>query len=272
MTTTLITKLHGEDLFDSLDSEEPQELREFKSNGNSNLVRMMKTFSETPYGTSSPNGMMVFFDLTNTCKNYKKALWDEITAQDISLFSRIMGGLPKIEPHYKKLTMFLSALVNENSKQGPFTIYTRHLDNHEEYRNLGFDNIKDLIIEGDCGSRVGYWMQGGTLTVNGNVSSRACQSMERGEVYINGNSDYDLGYAMTGGVIIVKGITGNQIGNKMSGGKIVLDGDCGKDVGCEMEGGEIHLNGDYESLAGNIEGGDIYHRGKQIVRNGKLIK
>jgi len=40
-------------------------------------------------------------------------------------------------------------------------------------------------------------------------------------------------------------------------------------VGSEMKGGEIHLNGDYEGLSNSISGGNIYHKDKLIVENGR---
>jgi len=38
-----------------------------------------------------------------------------------------------------------------------------------------------------------------------------------------------------------------------------------------MEGGEIYLNGDYESLSNSVSGGNIYHKGKLIVENGRRL-
>jgi len=39
-----------------------------------------------------------------------------------------------------------------------------------------------------------------------------------------------------------------------------------------MKRGEIHLNGDYEGLANYIHGGNIYHKDKLIVENGRKIR
>jgi len=38
-----------------------------------------------------------------------------------------------------------------------------------------------------------------------------------------------------------------------------------------MKDGKIHLNGDYKSLGDFILGGNIYHKGKLIVENGKRL-
>jgi len=39
-----------------------------------------------------------------------------------------------------------------------------------------------------------------------------------------------------------------------------------------MLDGKIHLNGDYKGLGDYIYGGNIYHKGKLIVKGGKKIR
>lgn len=69
--------------------------------------------------------------------------------------------------------------------------------------------------------------------------------------------------------IIVEGNAGNWVGWEMKKGCITVEGNAGWGVGRWMEGGMIHLEGDYKSLYNTIVGGDIYHKGKLIVKNGK---
>ena len=57
----------------------------------------------------------------------------------------------------------------------------------------------------------------------------------------------------------------------MKGGKIIVDGDV-NEVGWLMEKGEVHIGGNLESVDEKIIGGNIFHKGVQIVKNGKLVK
>jgi len=38
-----------------------------------------------------------------------------------------------------------------------------------------------------------------------------------------------------------------------------------------MENGKIHVDGDIKELSDHINGGNIYHKGKLIVENGKKL-
>jgi len=51
---------------------------------------------------------------------------------------------------------------------------------------------------------------------------------------------------------------------------IVINGDVGYGVGSRIKSGEIHVDGDIEELSNHISGGNIYHKGKLIVENGRL--
>ena len=39
-----------------------------------------------------------------------------------------------------------------------------------------------------------------------------------------------------------------------------------------MKGGEIHINGNYESISPAVLSGDIYHKGKLIVKDGREVE
>jgi formylmethanofuran dehydrogenase subunit C len=56
----------------------------------------------------------------------------------------------------------------------------------------------------------------------------------------------------------------------MKKGDIVVEGNAGLNIGEAMTGGNIHLNGDYQ-LSDRINGGNIYHKGKPIVLNGRKV-
>ena len=52
---------------------------------------------------------------------------------------------------------------------------------------------------------------------------------------------------------------------------ITIKGNAGKDVGHAMKGGAINLDGNYEEISWAIKGGNIYHKGKLIVKDGKRL-
>jgi len=88
---------------------------------------------------------------------------------------------------------------------------------------------------------------------------------------VNGDVGKWCGLQMKRGIIHVKGNVVPQVGYEMQGGKIVVEGNAGNFVGDQMKGGEIHLNGSYERISDRIKGGDIYHKGKCIVKDGKIL-
>ena len=72
--------------------------------------------------------------------------------------------------------------------------------------------------------------------------------------------------------VTVYGNVGDCLGLCMTRGKITVNGNARGSVGSGMEGGTLSINGNFENLglAYNC-GGNISHRGRQIVRNGGLI-
>ena len=99
--------------------------------------------------------------------------------------------------------------------------------------NLGYKNEGHIIFTGDVGYAVGQEMKKGEIHVQENAKGYVGTGMEAGKIYINGNAGYDVGWS--------------------------------------MRGGEIHLQGDFNGI-GKIEGGNIFHKGIQIVKDGKLLK
>lgn len=53
---------------------------------------------------------------------------------------------------------------------------------------------------------------------------------------------------------------------------ITVQGNAGYYIGDNMTGGEIYINDDYESISVNIKGGNVYHKGKAIVKDGKRLE
>lgn len=90
------------------------------------------------------------------------------------------------------------------------------------------------------------------ITISGDVGPYAGCLMESGMLRIIGNADFYLGFDLNGGIISVEG-------NSRYG------------VGEHQSGGEISLYGKYESL-GYIYGGSVYHYGRLIHKDGRMIK
>ena len=148
------------------------------------------------------------------------------------------------------LGLLLSALIN-NHQERSFTVYTNHLEHVPD--KFGYRNVKDVTVHGDLDYEVADEMSEGTITVKGNVG-------------------ISVGIGMSGGILVIHGNMGDEgCGRCMTGGKIIINGNAGANIGDGMTGGEIHLNGNYVSLSDDIEGGNIFHKGKQIVKNGKRL-
>ena len=77
---------------------------------------------------------------------------------------------------------------------------------------------------------------------------------------------------MQGGEFIINGNVGDFLGDDLRSGMIVVNGQAGDFIGSSRSGGEIHLNGDYESITRECDGGNIYHKGKMIIKNGKPVR
>lgn len=90
------------------------------------------------------------------------------------------------------------------------------------------------------------------------------------EIVVKGNVGLYVGWQMRGGKLIVDGDAGISVGRGMTGGVVIIEGNALNCVGEYMKGGEIHLNGDYR-LNYQIDGGDIYHKEKLIVKDGKRL-
>ena len=176
----------------------------------------------------------------------------EIRASDIEAFSLLLRqyeqriGLPSYE-----VGSYLSSLI-ERCLDSEVIIHTGHLETPIDY--LGRDNDgKSIRIKGDAGSYLGSGMISGTIIVEGNAS-------------------FGAGWGMKGGTLIIEGDGGNNLARNMVGGEIHLKGNMDFHLGEDMIGGTIYVNGNYKHIAENIRGGNIYHKGRPVVLNGKRIR
>jgi hypothetical protein len=145
------------------------------------------------------------------------------SAKDIETFSLAIAEFQDEVKFSDKAGLFLSALIN-NCRDEKFVIHTTHLV--QPINSFGYQNRKNITVDGNIGTSVGYDMEVGVITVNGNA--------------------------------------GFGVGCGMRGGRIIVQGDCGYNVGINMSGGEIHIEGSYE-ISRSIVSGKIFHNGNLIV-------
>ena len=214
------------------------------------------------------------------------------TSRDITNFVICLDKLLTTCDAADSFGVFVSMLIN-NCKEKNFIIRTDIMD--APLNHLGYKNRKNLIIEnGSKETIVGTEMKEGMIIAEGNVYCGLCitggkfivkgnakmvaWNMENGMIIVEGNAhsgasraDCAVGSSMEGGHVIIAGNVYGAVGFDMRGGEITINGNCDGDIGYGMKGGTIFLEGNYGSLADNIVGGNIFHKGKQIVKNGKVL-
>jgi hypothetical protein len=172
------------------------------------------------------------------------------SSNDVTSFSISLAEFQDEKSFSNRAGLFLSALINE-SKAKNFTIITEHLE--QRINLLGFNNRKNIIIQGDAGNWVGSGMKAGTITVQGNTEDWVGAHMEDGTILLQGNTE-------------------DWAGIQMEGGTITVQGNVRYNTGESMEGGTIYIEGKYGSLSYyDIKGGNIYHKRKLIVKDGEKV-
>jgi hypothetical protein len=281
-------KLRAEDLFDCLGNEEEKKMdRKVKVHNNPGLERIIQIYKEVASPSKlydSLNRPHLFYsDCLNAISNLKN-----YNANTINLFSIIMPDLIRGRdfPDEIAIGYYLSSLIN-NCSEDRFSL---DINDDLLINNIGYENNgKQININGSVCGCLGEEMNSGEILVNGNADYGIGGCMCGGKITINGNAGEELGGRASGGVIILNGNAGHGVGSNNEGGLIIINGNCAGLVGEEMTngviiingnsaagvgeymtGGIIHLNEDYE-LSQNIQGGDIYHKGKLIVKDGRRV-
>lgn len=174
------------------------------------------------------------------------------SAKEIEEFSIFLGGckFPNITQQDLSYAagMFLSALINRSSEKN-FIIHTEHL--YFPIDQLGYKNTRNITVRGGVGMNCGTAMESGSIT-------------------IDGDSGYGLGRDMAGGSITANG-NAIMVGIGMIGGKITVHDDCIGQAGYAMRGGTVVSEGKIEKISSDIEGGNIFQRNMQIVKDGMQI-
>ena len=247
--------VRAQDMFDGLTPEQARELRDIDVSSNPNLEWLAKAYracSTSPLdrGVAETDGIVKFahsiLDLTQ----------QPITASNIEQLSLIMQQY-HVENEKGKFAyeladlggVFLTACI-ARCIDDRIAIHTNHLE--KSFDCLVASRNKYVTVKGDIGDWTGYHMTSGVIDVLGDAKDLYGVYMRGGELIVRGNAHH-VGEGMHGGIIRVYGNVRGLIGD-------------------EMEGGTIHLNGDYGSLGTKMSGGDIYHKGKQIVKDGERLE
>ena len=228
------------DPFKNYKLEDEKHIKTFRIEGNKTLKQLKKVFRR-----SKCNNEYIEQNYMKTLSLIKSI---RCSSKDITAFSLALTEFQERENFKEKAGIFLSALIN-NCSETEFTAITEHLSKLINY--LGYMNTKNITVQGDVGDIVGCYM-------------------EKGLVTIHGNAEEFVGDGMKGGSITIKGDAGDNVGFGMKGGSITIKGNMGDDAGPYM-GDIAALESKYQSLGLAIEGGNIFHKSRQIVKNGKRL-
>jgi len=253
MTHNLETKSCFGDLFDKLNPEKKVEIikpKEVKRNETLDLIVRDYEKGLENYGLYDQGRLKIKIPEGEHWWYYIAKLSSllEIPSERITEFSLLLEEYENKKDFEYFTGWYLSALINE-SRDKDFKIFTNC---SKTTHNIGYKNTKNIDVNGNAGNWVGGYMEGGEITVNGNVGDWIGNEMKDGKITINGN-------------------VGRWVGWGMKDGKITINGNVGDWVGLVMRDGKIYLNGDYKSLSDYIYGGNIYHKGKLIVKNGEKL-
>jgi hypothetical protein len=245
--TTLEPRLYAEDLFEGLRPEKEQgKDRKIKVKRNERLEELVREFEWTLKSIQLRTKSWEIQDIYKSMPKPKKSYDSKDIGEFLVLLERYQDA-----SHFGYISgLFLSSLINY-SFNNDFILHTHHLTSNPE--NIGYLNYKNIIIKGDPGGWAGY-------------------EMKNGKMIIEGNARINTGFNTVGGLIEIKGDVSLYLGCGMEGGLIRVYGNAGDDIGYGMKGGDIYLDGDYESISRSIRGGDIYHKGRQIIKNGKPVE
>jgi formylmethanofuran dehydrogenase subunit C len=183
----------------------------------------------------------------------------QYTAKDVEGFSIALVEFQDEDNFSVKAGLFLSAVINSGNDSN-YEIHTQHLKMPPDV--LGYNNEKNIVVNGDVGYMVGGEMRGGSITVNGDAGSSVGEWMNGGNIVVNGNGGHSIGEQMRGGCITIKGNVGSEVGSGMEDGNILINEDAGSRVGWEMEGGSITIDGNVGWMVGDhMKNGSITVKG-----------
>jgi hypothetical protein len=261
---TLDKRLRTEDLFDCLGNEEEKEQERKFDVTSSDLEKLINRYKKLL--NNFPNEEEDIF--------YRKCL-DSVrefnyNSQTLTHFSILLEDIIK-NPDLEGFALgyYFSSLINNC----PDRNYFLKIPNAFALSYLGYrNNGKDIEVHGDSLTCLGAQMRSGNITLYGNGYGLIGEEMNGGSIVVNGDASDNLGENAKGGLIIIYGKTANGTGVKNKGARIIVVGEAGNEIGYEMQGGEIHILGDYDSISEKIIGGNVYHQGVRIIKDGKQVQ
>jgi len=247
----LDTRFKAEDLFSSLEPEDEQDFeRKMLVETSPTLGKIFNSFEK--YRTSKQRyGGSEIYDRDEWYRVALRIIANDlkggVSPGDIALFSMHLSRYEGEDlckhrsPFYSSgapVGIFIGAMI-ETSKDNDYQIFT--VKGNTLIDLIGFNNSKNITVRGNIGRYAGKEMKDGNLIIHGNPSGNIGDNMRDGKIIVNGN-------------VISRDLDG-------------MDG-----VGWYLRGGEIHLNGDYTFISEETIGGNIYHKGKLIVEDGRRLE
>jgi len=201
------------------------------------------------------------------------------SSKDVERFSIALADFQNEDHFARKAGYFLSALINSGIDED-YTIHTSHLG--KNIIELGYQNRKNIFVDGNCGGTIGIGMRSGVIHVTGDVGPSLGFRMHGGIILVDGNANDHVGSNMDGGTIKILGNVGMYLGRSMEEGHILVYGEILPQIADDMKGGVIELFGSVACVSsgtviifddgipdsssfGKIEHGKIYHRGNLII-------
>jgi len=273
------TTLPMEDMLGGLGDEHEQESRETSIEHTPGLDKIIESFEAyLSFCKNNPEDDKIFGDSKKFIPKFSsgnplKHIWNWIfpeipySAKDIEHFSLSLGQYASRKEFYYA-GEYLSALINASNEQD-ITIHSEGLIQPLHY--FGYKNEKNICVYGDLGDSCGLQMKKGSLIVHGDVGSHCGESIEGGTLQVMGSAGIMCGSQMDGGTVIVEKNVSHLAGSAMNNGTLIINGNAEHELGGLMRGGTIHLKGTYGGQSQSMTGGDIYHKGKLIVKDGKKV-
>jgi formylmethanofuran dehydrogenase subunit C len=280
----LETKLKSEDLFDSLEDESEQPVeRKIEVERTPTLEKLTKKFDrqlKRNWGGNFKNQSSATRHYNHALKNLSTGFKHNLSAQDVEQFSILLIQYDDLMSDWRnKISehagIYLSAMVTA-SDDNDFVIHTKQLQTPVDL--IGFENTKNVTVNGNAGDHIGCKMKDGKLLVRGNVKSigntNAYGPLENGYVEVTGDVGTDDPHifgsiAIHSGNVLVHGDVHNGIwyhGNPDS--LIRIKGDVHGTVASHRSG-EVYLEGDYEKIelprGHDYRSVKIFHKGEPIV-------
>ncbi len=259
LVRSITTFTRANNLFDRYKREAPQVVREAKVEENKAVQKLKKAWeiASNKYGVDRTS----FYRTTKSILNSAHAVIKDLkySAKDVEMFSLALAEFQDEEYFAERAGIFLSVLIN-NGQDESYLVHTFHLG--QEIEHFGYENKKNVIVNGDGGRNSFKEMKSGAVTINGNGGWHVGDAMSGGTLIIKGDADEGVAYLMSGGRITVEGNASIAAGAHMSGGVLIVRGDIGYESGACMTGGRIEVYGNADQLIGYAAtGGEIHLHG-----------